>query len=121
MQRHTRSNLDDGHAAPTTAYAGAEGKYEDYMYLDLLEREWRRPVPIANERGAIGPARHPSPRAAIVVQFWSYFETRIERLLRAGMRNLPPRVTEDLMARYSVIRLAARSALPHPVRCNLSR
>src|SRR5437762_836775 len=70
-------HFEAGRAVTTTAYAGAEGRYEDYMYLDLLEREWRRPVPVANEVGAIDPARHPSPRAVIVVQFWSYFETRI--------------------------------------------
>ncbi len=99
---HT-THSEEGRAVTTTTYAGAEGRYEDYMYLDLLEREWRRPVPDSDEVGVIDPSRHPSPRAAIVMQFWSYFETRIERLLRAGMRDLPPRVTEDLLARYSVI------------------
>jgi hypothetical protein len=73
------------------------------MFLDMLEREWKRPLPEADRVRASDPARHPSPRANIVVLFWSYFETRIERLLRAGMQNLPPRVMEDLLQRYSVI------------------
>ena len=38
-----------------------------------------------------------------MVLYWSYFKTRFERLLRAGMRNLPPRVTEDLLGRYATI------------------
>jgi hypothetical protein len=96
---------DDGRefTVPADIYAGAEGRYEDYMYLEMLEREWKRPVTDADRIRAFNSARQPSPRAAIVVQFWSYFETRIERLLRAGMRNLPSRVTEDLLTRYSAI------------------
>ena len=87
------------------ASMGAEGRYEDYMYLDMLEREWKRPVTEADGVRTFDPDRRPSPRAAIVMLFWSYFETRIERLLRAGMRNLPLRVTEDLLTRYSFIGL----------------
>src|SRR5579871_2311601 len=26
------------------AFLGAEGRFEDYIYLDMLEREWKRPV-----------------------------------------------------------------------------
>ena len=35
--------LDDGreYSVPT-AYMGAETRYEDYVYLQLLEREWKR-------------------------------------------------------------------------------
>ncbi len=95
--------LEDDRAVTSSTFAGAEGRYEDYMYLDLLEREWKRPVTDADRVRAFDPARQPSPRAAIVVQFWSYFETRVERLLRAGMRSLPPRVIEDLLTRYTVI------------------
>ena len=39
----------------------------------------------------------PSPRASIVILFWSYFETRIERLLRAGLRNVPERILEWML------------------------
>jgi hypothetical protein len=38
-----------------------------------------------------------------VLLFWSYFETRIERLLRAGLRGVPERLLDDTMRRYSAI------------------
>ena len=96
--------LEDGReiTVSSNTYRGAEGRIEDYMYLNMLEREWRRPLTDA------GPERAGSPivasqRAAIVILYWSYFENRFERLLRDGMRNLPPRVTEDLLGRYVTI------------------
>lgn len=64
---------------------GGEGRYEDYIYLQMLEREWARPV--VKFRG-LSSAEAPSARAVFVIVFWSYFETRIERLLRFAMRNL---------------------------------
>jgi len=85
------------------AFAGAEGRYEDWIYLRMLEREWKRPVTETDTIDPGNPAAQPSPRAAIVILFWSYFETRIERLLRAGMRNIAPRVVEDMLQRYSSI------------------
>lgn len=68
------------------------------MYLEMLEREWRRPLTEAGLKVA-SLSRETSERAAIVVLYWSYFETRFERLLRAGMQSLPPRVTNDLLER----------------------
>ena len=85
------------------AFAGAEGRYEDWIYLRMLEREWMRPVTENDIIDTGDPAAQPSPRAAIVILFWSYFETRMERLLRAGMRNVAPRVMEDLLQRYASI------------------
>ena len=49
------------------------------------------------------PCTPPVRRAALVVLFWSYFETRIERLLNAGMREVPSRLAEDTLQRYSSI------------------
>jgi hypothetical protein len=85
------------------ALMGAEGRYEDWIYLQMLEREWKRPVTDADRLSQLDPNRQPSPRAAIVVLFWSYFETRVERLLRAGMRDVPPRLAEDTLQRCSSI------------------
>src|SRR5690349_15507725 len=31
------------------AFAGAEGRYEDWMYLQMLEREWKRPPTDADQ------------------------------------------------------------------------
>lgn len=82
---------------------GAEGGYEDWIYLQMLEREWKRPITELDRFFHPDPARSPSPRAAIVVLFWSYFETRIDRLLRAGMRDVPPRLAENTLQRFSSI------------------
>ncbi len=82
---------------------GAEGRYEDYMYLNMMEHEWKRPVLESDRFPGSSPDGGPSPRASIVILFWSYFETRIERLLRAGLRDVPERLLEDSLRRYSAI------------------
>jgi hypothetical protein len=64
---------------------GAEGRYEDWVYLGMMEREWKRPVADDDRFSGFSRESAPSPRASIVLLFWSYFETRIERLLRAGL------------------------------------
>jgi hypothetical protein len=82
---------------------GAEGRYEDYVYLNMIEREWKRPVLDADRFPGFSSDGGPSPRASIVLLFWSYFETRIERLLRAGLREVPERLLDDALRRYSAI------------------
>jgi hypothetical protein len=84
-------------------FMGAEGRYEDWVYLGMIEREWKRPVLEEDQFPGFSPETGPSPRAAIVILFWSYFETRIERLLREALRELPTRVLDDLLRRYSAI------------------
>jgi hypothetical protein len=77
------------------------GRYEDYVYLDMLEREWKPPVVIEQIQTLAGTP--PSPRAGIVLLYWSYFGTRIDRLLRSGLRNAPSSLIEDSLERYSSI------------------
>jgi hypothetical protein len=84
------------------AYMGAEGRYEDWIYLEMLQREWDRPVRDCDPLPGVPPGT-PSPRSAIVILFWSYFETRINRLLRTAMRNLPEGLREHTLQRYSAI------------------
>jgi hypothetical protein len=84
-------------------FMGAEGRYEDYIYLQMLQREWERPVQEFESFAHGDPAERPSARAALALLFWSYFETRIERLHRTAMRTLPPRVLDDQLRRYSGI------------------
>jgi hypothetical protein len=84
-------------------FAGAEGRYEDYIYLQMLQREWERPVAEFERFSHFADAERPSARAALVLLFWSYFETRIERLHRTAMRALPQRVLDDELRRYSGI------------------
>ena len=88
---------------PMTVSMGAEGRYEDWVYLGMMEREWKRPVLEVDRFPSFTPNGGPSPRASIVLLFWSYFETRIERLLRAGLREIPPRLLDDTLLRYSAI------------------
>jgi hypothetical protein len=84
-------------------FAGAEGRYEDYIYLQMLQREWERPVAEFERFAHFADAERPSGRAALVLLFWGYFETRIERLHRTAMRALPQRVLDDELRRYSGI------------------
>jgi hypothetical protein len=94
----------DGHELvirPT--FMGAEGRYEDYVYLQMLQREWERPAAEFEGLSHFPGADRPSARAALVLLFWSYFETRIERLHRTAMRKLPQRVLDDALRRYSGI------------------
>ena len=84
-------------------FMGAEGRAEDYVYLQMMEREWKRPLSPHDtvEINLSNPP--PSPRAAIVLLYWTYFETRIERLLRLGLEGQPPAIVEDLLNRYASI------------------
>jgi hypothetical protein len=88
---------------PAAIFAGAEGRYEDYIYLQMLQREWERPVAEFQTFAHFADAERPSAQAALVLLFWGYFETRIERLHRAAMRKLPQRVLDDQLRRYSGI------------------
>jgi hypothetical protein len=87
----------------SAAFMGAEGRYEDWIYLNMIEREWKRPLLDADRFPPFSSNDSPSPRASIVLLFWSYFETRIERLLRAGLREVPERLLDDALRRYSSI------------------
>lgn len=80
---------------------GAEGRYEDYLYLDLIQREWSRPPSAV----LAGQLRHHaiSDRASVVLLFWTYFESRIERLLRLGLKPVPAPLVEDMLSRYSSV------------------
>lgn len=88
---------------PADAYMGAEARYEDYVYLNMMEREWRRPTSESHQLQPAALDGGSSERSSIVVLYWSYFERRFERMLRAGMRRLPPRIAEDLLARHGSI------------------
>lgn len=84
-------------------FAGAEGRYEDYIYLQMLQREWERPVAEFELFSHFAHEERPSALAALVLLFWGYFETRIERLHRTAMCRLPQRVIDDALRRYSGI------------------
>jgi hypothetical protein len=87
----------------TMAFMGAEGRYQDYVYLQMMEREWERPLLPADASLINLSNPPPSPRAAIVLLFWTYFETRIDRLLRLGLKDQPAEIVEDLLNRYASV------------------
>ena len=93
----------DGNEHPVEpALAGAEGRYEDWIYLRMLEREWLRPVD-ADLYDSIPVDHRPSARAIVVLVFWSYFETRIERLFRETAKAVPEKVMDHLLDRHSFV------------------
>jgi hypothetical protein len=85
------------------AFMGADARYEDWVYLMMLEREWKRPLVDADRYPNIAESSRPAPRAVIVLVFWSYFETRIERLFREGIRDIGETIQEDLLRRYASV------------------
>ena len=101
-----RDAAGNKHRAETGSCNGGEGRYEDWIYLRMLEREWLRPVE-ANLYDSIpvdciGLRREPS---------WclcsgATFETRIERLFRETAEAVPGPVKDHLLE--SVIPSSAR-------------
>lgn len=85
------------------ASAGAEDRYEDYVYLQMLEREWTRPLTENDLFLDIFEGHRPTPRAVMLLIFWTYFESRIERLLREALWAVPDPVRDDLLKRYESI------------------
>ena len=83
-------------------FNGAEGRYADWTRLGMLEREWLRPVD-ADFYDSIPEDGRPSAQAVVVLGFWSYFETRIERLFRETATAVPQRVMDHLLERHSFV------------------
>ena len=83
---------------------GGERAYEDYVYLSLLQREWNRMQRDARNVDQSRYAADVSLGAPIVLIFWTYFETRISRLLTDALRAVPSSLSKDLLDRYSSIK-----------------
>ena len=62
----------------------------------------RRPVD-ADLYDSIPDDHRPSARAIVVLVFWSYFETRIERLFRETAEAVPEQVMDHLLDRHSFV------------------
>lgn len=90
-----------GEPSVRETFMGSEGRYEDFVYLQMLEREWARQDLDLYE--SIPEGNRPSARAIVVLVFWTYFETRIERLFRQTAWNVPPKVLEHLLERYPMV------------------
>ena len=85
------------------AYMGAETRYEDYVYLQLMEREWERMTRDSASQNRLPHTEQVSTGASLVLLFWTYFETRVEHLLRDGLQHVPPSFLEDALSRYPSI------------------
>ena len=104
MDTTPKTLMIDGREITIAAtFMGAEGRYEDYVYLQMLQREWERPATEFEGFSHFPENDRPSAHAALLLLFWGYFETRIERLLRAAMHTLPRRILDDMLRRYSGI------------------
>ena len=96
--------VDDGQEISVPpVYMGAETRYEDYVYLQLMEREWQRMTRDSASQNHLSHTAQVSTGAALVLLFWTYFETRLEYLLRSGLRHVPPSFLEDALNRYSSV------------------
>ena len=92
--------LDDGQEITVrTGLAGGEGSYEDYVRLQLMKREWEHACSVSESEDVVPHTENVAAGASIVLLFWTYFETRIERLLRDGLRAIPPRFLENALQR----------------------
>ena len=83
-------------------FMGADDGFEDWVFLRMLEREWLRPVE-PDLYASIPEDHRPSARAIVVLVFWTYFETRIDRLFRETAQAVPRQVMAHLLERYSGI------------------
>jgi hypothetical protein len=81
------------------ANMGAEGRYQDYLLLDMLANEWLRPLGPHESFENVPPSVRPAAKAVVVLLFWTYFETKIERLLRDPSRNIVPDSVLDYVLR----------------------
>ncbi len=96
--------VDDGQEISVPpVYMGAETRYEDYIYLQLMEREWQRMTRDSASQDHLSHTAQVSTGATLVLLFWTYFETRLEYLLRSGLQNVPPTFLEDALNRYSSV------------------
>ncbi len=92
---------EDGSTPHSYTFAGAEERIEDYQLLALMEREWKREAHNDATMGWMTTGM--SQRASVVILFWTYYETRINRLITLGAQSLPKAVSADLLKRYDSV------------------
>lgn len=102
-REHVVRSADGSEYTVRDAFMGAEARYEDWIYLRMLEKEWKRPLSDIELLSDVPDSMRPSARASVVLIFWSYFETRIDRLFRQAMRDIPDAIQKDLLRRYATI------------------
>ena len=103
QEEHTLRLEDGQEISILPAYMGAETRYEDYVYLQLMEREWERMTRDLASQNRLPHTDQVSTGASLVLLFWTYFETRLEQLLRDGLKHVPSSFLEDALSRYSSV------------------
>jgi hypothetical protein len=91
----------DGVRIPKHIFAGALD-WSPFVMLQLMHRDWLRPhgggvndtLPVENR---------PSPRALVVLIFWTYFETLMNWYYETATSELPKSIASDLLNRYGSI------------------
>jgi hypothetical protein len=84
------------------AFAGAMS-WSDYVLLRLMYEEWQRPLATPRRFAGIPAQTQPSSRVLIVILFWTFFESLMQRLFEAALKSLPNTISRDLLRRYSSI------------------
>jgi hypothetical protein len=77
--------------------------WSSYVMLQLMEREWLRPVPTEGKWSALPKGNTPSSRVLLVLVFWTYFESLMGWFYETATNGLPGTVGPDLLRRYSFI------------------
>jgi hypothetical protein len=77
--------------------------WSTYVLLQLMQREWERPLAERVFFGSTPPEKRPSQRLAIVILFWTLFEGLMDKFMDAGLADLPDGVRKDLLRRYGTI------------------
>jgi len=90
----------NGHQIPQVTLMGAI-PFTTYFLLGLMQREWERPLN-ESDRVNVGGTNVPQ-QLAIVLLFWTLFENLMQVFFDAALKQLPPRVSKDLLNRYSAI------------------
>lgn len=95
-------NVDGRLIKVPQAFQGALG-WSEYSLLELMHREWLRPVFADGKASTLPPGHKPSPRVLSVLLFWTYFETLMSTFYETASAHLPRAVAEDLLKRYGTI------------------
>jgi hypothetical protein len=83
-------------------FAGALD-WSPYVMLQLMEREWLRPLPTDGKLSAVPQSNSPSSRVLLVLIFWTYFESLMGWFYETATKGLPGTVGSDLLRRYGFI------------------
>ncbi len=84
------------------AFAGALD-WSPYVMLQLMQREWLRPLTEENKPLAMPLSSKPSARVLVLLIFWTYFETLMGWFYETATSHIPSGVAADLLRRYNSI------------------